>query len=153
MPRRWVAPCRGAGWQKGTTGRQHFKRNRQAPASRLGPRSLPDPVPPRCVSTFSIRDFLSHRVSDFRESRCPGEPSRSQAAHGASADLLSMFAVRAPELNIRTWDLTSPRTFKGSTGQNVWKLGCPRNLGRVPGTMLDALGNEKDRCGLAPRGW
>lgn len=58
-----------------------------------------------------------------------------------------------PGLNIHTRDSTSPRVFKRSTGQKVWKLGCPRNLGRVPGTLLDAVGNGKDRCGLAPRGW
>lgn len=117
------------------------------------PSSAHLPRPPPRVSTFPIRDFLAQRVSNFRESRCPGEPPRSQAAHRASADLLSMFTVRIPRLDIRTWDSTSPRVFKRSTGQKVWKLGCPRNLGRVPGTLLDALGNGKDRCGLAPRGW
>lgn len=32
------------------------------------------------------------------------------------------------------------------------KLGCPRHLGPAPGTVLDALGSEKDQCGLDRRG-
>lgn len=47
------------------------------------------------------------------------------------------FAEHVRSENICTWDLTGPRTIKGSTEQKVGKLGCPRNLGCVPGTVLD----------------
>lgn len=47
------------------------------------------------------------------------------------------FAEHVRSENICTWDLTGPRMFKGSTEQKVGKPGCPRNLGRVPRTVLD----------------
>lgn len=43
------------GGRRGHTGPQHLKRSRQAPASGLGPRSLPDPLPARRVSAFHRR--------------------------------------------------------------------------------------------------